>query len=218
MKNALLQPDLPIRLRQPRSFLKVCAGRMLFSQGEHFQGLYAVHSGMFKSVLVFADGREQVCAFPMAGDVVGFDGMGDGVHGTTMTALEDTHVGLLAWRSWVQMAARDADPQQQVFALMARDIQRGQQLHALLGRADAQERLAMFLLDQSRRWHAQGCSPCDFQLRMSRAEIGSFLCMSMETVSRTFSSMQRRGWLRVDKRRIILADLVGFSRHFGALA
>jgi CRP/FNR family transcriptional regulator, anaerobic regulatory protein len=215
--NALLQTDPLTRERQPWSLRKVCAGRMLFAQGERFQGLYAVHSGTFKSVFVFADGREQVCAFPMAGDVIGFDGVGDGVHGTTMTALEDTHVGPLAWRSWAQMAARDADPQQEVIELMARNIQRGHQLHALLGRANAQERLAMFLLDQSRRWHAQGCSPCDFQLRMSRAEIGSFLCLSMETVSRTFSSMQRKGWLRVEKRRIILSDLVGFSRHFSAL-
>ncbi|MDP2017864.1 Crp/Fnr family transcriptional regulator [Hydrogenophaga sp.] len=215
--NALLQPDLPSRERALWGLRKVCAGRVLFAQGERFKGLYAVRSGTLKSVFALADGREQVCAFPMTGDVIGLDGVVDGAHGTTMTALEDTHVALMAWRSWAQMAACDADPLQHVIELMARDIQRGHMFHALLGRANAQERLAMFLLDQSRRWNAQGCSPCDFQLRMSRAEIGSFLCMSMETVSRTFSGMQRKGWLRVDKRRIILADVGGFSRRFGAL-
>ncbi|MBT9466302.1 helix-turn-helix domain-containing protein [Hydrogenophaga sp.] len=215
--NALLQLDLPSRERQPWGLHKVRAGRVLFAQGEPFHGLYAVRSGTLKSVFALADGREQVCAFPMAGDVIGFDGVVDGVHGTTMTALEDTHVAPLAWRSCAQLAACDANPLQHLMELMARDIQRGHTFHALLGRANAQERLAMFLLDQSRRWHAQGCSPCDFQLRMSRAEIGSFLCMSMETVSRTFSGMQRKGWLRVDNRRVILSDMVGFTRRFGAL-
>lgn len=216
--NALLQPELPCRERPPWGLRKVSAGRVLFGQGERFQGLYAVRSGTFKSVFVFADGREQVCAFPMTGDVVGLDGLVDGAHGTTMTALEDTQVGRMAGPSWSQIAPCDAGPLQRLTELMAGQIQRGQQWHALLGRASAQERLAMFLLDQSQRWHAQGCSPCDFQLRMSRAEIGSFLCMSMETVSRTFSSMQRKGWLRVDKRRVILADLGGFSRRFGVLS
>lgn len=216
--NALLQPEPPCVGRQPWGLRKVAAGGVLFGQGERFQGIYAVRSGTLKSVFVFADGREQVCAFPMTGDLVGLDGVVDGAHGTTMTALEDTHVGLMDWRSWTQIAPCDTGPLQHVMELMARDVRRGHQLHALLGRANAQERLAMFLLDQSQRWRAQGCSPCDFQLRMSRAEIGSFLCMSMETVSRTFSGMQRKGWLRVDKRRVILADVGGLSRRFGALS
>lgn len=205
------------RGREPPNAFRVAAGRALFAQGDRFHGVFAVRSGTLKSVFVLTDGREQVCAFPMVGDVIGLDALVSGVHGTTMTALEDTHVSRMAGQPWAQAAECDDHMRQRLSELMAKDLQRSHGIHALLGCANAQERLAAFLLDQSRRWHAQGCSPCDFHLRMTRAEIGSFLCMSMETVSRTLSAMQRKGWLRVDKRRIILVDVGGFARRFSAL-
>lgn len=136
---------------------------------------------------------------------------GDGFHE------EDSHVREVARHPCAHATASDLGLQEHVSELMARDIQRAHRVHALLGCANAQERLAAFLLDQSRRRYAQGFSACDFHLRMSRAELGSYLCMSMETVSRTLSGMQRKGWLRVDKRHISLADVGALSRRFGAL-
>lgn len=217
MTNVLLRSEPP--RHEPPSFIsrKIPAGRVLFVQGECCPCVYVVRSGTLKSVCTLADGREQVCAFPMTGDVVALDGLASGTHGTTLTALEDSHVSVLAWRPLAQPGASDADMQQRLNVLMAQDILRGHKTHALLGRSSAQDRLAAFLLDQSRRWQAQGCSPSDFHLRMSRAEIGNFLCMSLETVSRALSGLQRSGWLRVDKRRIVLADVGAFSRRFGAL-
>lgn len=215
--NAALWADRPTRDCEPQRMHRVAAGRTLFAQGDGFHGVFMVRSGTLKSVIILADGRQQVCAFPMVGDVIGLDGVVTGTHGTTMTALEDSHVREVARHPWAHATAPDPGMQEHVSELMARDIQRAHRIHALLGCANAQERLAAFLLDQSRRRYAQGFSPCDFHLRMSRAELGSYLCMSMETVSRTLSGMQRKGWLRVNKRHISLADVGALSRRFGAL-
>jgi len=215
--NAAWWEDRSTRDGEPPRMHRVAAGRTLFAQGDGFHGVFMVRSGTLKSVIILADGRQQVCAFPMGGDVIGLDGVVTGTHGTTMTALEDCHVREVAWHPWAHATASDLAVQEQVSELMARDIQRAHRIHALLGCASAQERLVAFLLDQSRRRYAQGFSPCEFHLRMSRAELGSYLCMSMETVSRTLSGMQRKGWLRVNKRHISLVDVGALSCRFEAL-
>jgi len=196
---------------------KVSAGEALFAQGDAFHYLYTVRSGTFKSSAARADGRDQICGFPMVGDVIALDGLAAGVHATTSVALEDTHVCAISFATLETAMARDAALQRRISRLLSQEIVRGHRLMMLLGISNAHERLAAFLLDMSQRFASHGYSPQEFILRMTRAEIGSFLGLSIETVSRTLSDFQQRGSVIVDHRRVRIPDLAAFSGRYEAL-
>ena len=192
---------------------RVAAGDTLFNEGDRFNFVYAVRTGTFKSSLMLADGREQVSGFHMAGELMGLDGVASGKHASTATALEDTEVCAIPYASLSELAATGgSDMQQMVMRLMSREIVREHSLMLLLGSMTADERLAAFLLNLSQRMKARGFSPREFHLRMSRAEIGSYLGLKLETVSRSFSAFQRQGLLVVDKRHIRITDIEGLNR------
>jgi CRP/FNR family transcriptional regulator, anaerobic regulatory protein len=193
---------------------KVAAGQALYHQGDKFQFIYAVRTGTFKSSLTLADGREQVSGFHMAGELMGLDGVASGAHASGATALEDTEVCAIPYVHLNELAAQSASLQLVVARLMSREIVREHSLMMLLGSMNAEERLAAFLLNLSQRLNARGYSPSEFHLRMSRAEIGSYLGMKLETVSRTFSAFQQQGLLEVDKRHIRIVDLEGLTHAF----
>jgi CRP/FNR family transcriptional regulator len=193
---------------------KLAAGQVLYREGDAFHFIYAVRSGTFKSGLRLAGARDQVCAFHTGGEVIGLDGVESRTHATTATALEDTQVCAIAYDSLVELAAGDAALQHRVGQLMSREIVRGQSLMLLLGSMDAQHRLAVFLLDMSRHFRARGYSAHEFNLRMTRADISSYLGLRIETVSRTFAAFQQRRWLEVDRRHIRFTDLEAFARAF----
>lgn len=185
---------------------KVKAGQTLYREGDRFQFIYAVRSGMFKVALVAGDGREQVSSFYMAGELMGLDGLAHGAHASVATALEDTEVCAIPYAHLMELSAGNSGLQNLVCRLMSREIVREQSLMLLLGSMNADERLAAFLLNLAQRYKARGYSATDFHLRMSRAEIGSYLGMTLETVSRTFSSFQQQGLLEVNKRHIRVVD------------
>ncbi|MDB5900551.1 MAG: transcriptional regulator, Crp/Fnr family [Ramlibacter sp.] len=189
-------------------------GQALYHEGEGFHFLYAVRSGTFKSVVSSRDGREQVTSFHMAGEMMGLDGLAHGKHASGSIALEDAEVCAIPYVQLATLAARSAELQQVVSRLMSREIVREHGLMMLLGGMSAEERLAAFLLNLSRRLQARGYSPSEFHLRMSRAEIGSYLGMTLETVSRTFSAFQQQRLLEVDKKHVRIVDLEGLERAF----
>jgi CRP/FNR family transcriptional regulator, anaerobic regulatory protein len=193
---------------------RVAAGQTLYREGDKFQFIYAVRTGTFKSNLTLADGREQISAFHMPGEVMGLDGLAQDRHASNATALEDSEVCAISFAHLNELAARSGSMQQAVSRLMSREIVREHSLMMLLGSMNAEERLGAFLLNQSRRLKARGYSASEFHLRMSRAEIGSYLGMKLETVSRTFSAFQQQGLLEVDKRYIRIVDLQGLARLF----
>jgi CRP/FNR family transcriptional regulator len=193
---------------------KVRLGETLYREGDRFQFIYAVRSGTFKSSLTLADGREQVSAFHMAGELMGLDGVAHGTHASSATALEDTEVCAIPYAHLTELAAGNAGTQNLVSRLMSREIVREHSLMMLLGSMNAEERLAAFLLNLSQRLKARGYSANEFHLRMSRAEIGSYLGMKLETVSRTFSVFQHKRLLEVDKRHIRITDPDGLTRSF----
>lgn len=190
------------------------AGQSLYSQGDRFDTIYAVRSGTFKTTLMTRDGREQVSNFHMAGEVMGMDGLAQGRHASAATALEDAEICAIPYPRLIEVAAGNANMQQALTRLMSREIVREHSLMLLLGSMNAEERLAAFLLNISQRQKARGYSPTEFNLRMSRAEIGSYLGMKLETVSRTFSAFQQKGLLEVDKKRVRILDMEGLSRAF----
>jgi CRP/FNR family transcriptional regulator len=134
-----------------------------------------------------------------------------------MTAIEDTHVCAVAYPVLIACMGQDPGLQRRVGRLMGQEIAGAQRAMTVLGLLTAQERLAVFLLDLSRRFSARGYSARDFNLCMTRAEIGSLLGITHETVSRGLSALQRQGQLQIDNRRVQLTDLAAFSRRYGAL-
>ncbi len=210
----LEEPDLE-RLDELRfGRRRVKAGEALYHAGERFQFVYAVRAGTFKSSLNLIDGREQVSGFHMAGELMGLDGVANGHHASGCSALEDAEVCAIPYAHLNDLARSSNEMQLVMSRLMSREIVREHSLMMLLGSMNAEERLAGFLLNLSQRLKARGYSPLEFHLRMSRAEIGSYLGMKLETVSRTFSAFQHQGLLEVDKRHIRILDLDGLTRIF----
>ena len=193
---------------------KIKAGQTLYREGDRFQFIYAVRAGTLKSSLMLADGREQVSGFHIAGELVGLDGAAQGHHASATMALEDTDICAIPYAHLTDVAASVSGMQHVISRLMSREILREHSLMMLLGSMNADERLAAFLLNLSQRFGARGYSEREFHLRMSRAEIGSYLGMKLETVSRTFSALQQEGLLEVDKRHIRITDLDGLKRRF----
>ena len=193
---------------------KVKTGQTLYREGDRFQFFYAVRSGTFKSKLMLADGREQVNGFCMTGEIMGLDGVAYGTHASSAIALEDAEVCAIPYAQLTELAAGNAGLQQVFARIMSREILREHSLMTLLGSMNAEERLAAFLLNLSHRLKVRGYSATEFHLRMSRAEIGSYLGMTLETVSRTFSTFQQLRLLEVDKRHIRLVDVEGLTRAF----
>lgn len=190
----------------------VKAGQVLYHAGDPFHHIFAVRNGTFKSSLSLADGREQVSGFQIAGELIGLDGVGEGRHASSATALEDTVVCAIPYSHLADLATTNVGIQRSVSRLMSREIVRDHGLMLLLGSMNADERLAAFLLNLSQRLKARGYSAREFVLRMSREEIGSYLGLKLETVSRTFSAFQKQGLLSVTRREIKILDMDGLVR------
>jgi CRP/FNR family transcriptional regulator, anaerobic regulatory protein len=193
---------------------KIKSGQTLYREGDKFQYIYAVRSGTLKSSLMLADGREQVSGFHIAGELVGLDGVAQGQHASATMALEDTEICAIPYAHLSDLAANTAGMQHVISRMMSREIMREHSLMMLLGSMNAEERLAAFLLNLSQRYAARGYSEREFHLRMSRAEIGSYLGMKLETVSRTFSAFQQQRLMEVDKRHIRILDMEGLRQRF----
>ncbi|MFN4237322.1 MAG: fumarate/nitrate reduction transcriptional regulator Fnr [Vogesella sp.] len=188
-------------IRQSRRLKR---GEYLFRSGEGFRSLYAVRTGYFKTCVSSQDGREQVTGFHMSGELMGLDGISSNLHGCDAIALEDSEVCELPFNRMETLGRDIPSLQHHFFRLMSREIVRDQSVMLLLGNMKAEERLAAFLLNLSQRLSARGFAANDFILRMSREEIGSFLGLKLETVSRTLSKFQQQGWLAVDHKHIKL--------------
>ena len=183
---------------------RVKRGDILFRAGEAFESLYAVRSGFFKSSAVLADGRDQVTAFYMAGEIVGMDGIGSGTHSGDVTALEDSEVCVIPYDRLAELGL-----QPELHKVMSRALVHDQGVMMLLGTMRAEERLAAFLLNLSQRFVARGYSPSEFHLRMTREEIGSYLGLSLETVSRLFSRFHAENLISVQQRHVRILDVPG---------
>jgi CRP/FNR family transcriptional regulator len=181
---------------------RVRRGESLFRVGSGFENLYAVRSGFFKSRVVLEDGRDQVTGFHMAGELLGMDGIGTDIHAADAIALEDSEVCVIPYQRLEEMGM-----QRQLHRVMSRELVRDQGVMTLLGTMRADERLAAFLLNLSHRFAARGYAPAEFHLRMTREEIGSFLGLSLETVSRLFSRFQDEGLVTVQQKHIRILDV-----------
>lgn len=181
-------------------------GRQLFRSGEPFISLFSVRSGFLKTVVVTQDGREQVTGFHMMGDMVGLDGIGTRRHTSTAVALEDTEVCVFPFDRVGAMSHEVPDLHDRLHALMSREIVREHKVMLMLGSMHADERVAAFLVDLMERLHARGWSGTETVLRMTRHDIGNYLGLTLETVSRAFSVLAAEGVIRVHLRHIQILE------------
>ncbi len=190
----------------------------LYRAGDEFSSLYAVRSGFFKTVHTLEDGREQVTGFHMAGEIMGMDGIGPERHSSSAVALEDSEVCVIPYSRLVNLGHDMDGLQRQFHKVMSREIAQEHSVMLLLGTMRAEERLAAFLLNLSQRFTARGYSPSEFNLRMTREEIGSYLGLKLETVSRAFSKFQEDSLISVHQKHIRIRDVAGLRRVMGQSA
>ena len=200
----------------PLARRKVRRGEDLYRAGNAFSAIYAVQSGFFKNDLVYQDGREQVIGFHMSGDILGIDGIGADCYTCNAVALEDSEVCVIPFSRLEEISREVRSLQHQFHQVMSREMVRNHDVMLLLG-ARAEVRLAAFLLNLSQRIEARGYSASEFHLRMTREEIGSFLGLKLETVSRLFSQFQRERLVAVLQKDIRILDARGLRKIVGPM-
>lgn len=186
-------------IRQSRRLRK---GEFLFHVGEKFHSIYAIRTGYFKTSVNTSDGLDQVTGCFMSGEMLGLDGISVGEYTTDAVALEDSEVCELPFHRLEELGKHLPGLHMHFYHLMSRELVRLQSLMLLLGNMRAEERLAAFLLNLSRRLQCRGYASNEFILRMSREEIGSYLGLKLETVSRTLSKFSQEGWIEVEHKHI----------------
>lgn len=190
-------------------------GKMLYSLDHPLDAVYGVRFGSLKTQLEDATGQIQITGFHLPGEIVGMDGMLDGKHVSAAVALEDSEVCVIRLNEVDRVAAHLPSLQQQFRRLMSREITRSHQMLASLGSMRSEQRLAAFLLNLSQRYASLGYSSTEFVLRMSREEIGNFLGLTLETVSRLFSRFARDGLIRINQREVRILDQPALKQLLG---
>lgn len=191
---------------------RVRKGQVLYRENDPLHVVYAVRVGTFKTEITLGAGQQQVTGFPMAGDPLGFDGFAWGVHASTASALEDSEACFVSAAQLADTASADGDARAaRLQQLAALELLRSREQLMLIANRHSHARLAAFLLKLSARLRERGFSGTDLQLRMSRAEIGNYLGMTLETVSRTLSQFARQACVDVHKRHVRLLDPAGLQ-------
>lgn len=187
----------------------------LYRIGQPFTSLYAVHFGHFKTAKLDRRGAQQVTGFAMSGELLGLDAIAGCRHACDAVALEDAEVCEFAFDRLQDLFGKVPGLLQRFHFLMSQEIQREQEVMLVLGNMRAEQRFANFLLDLSARYAVRGYAASSFQLRMSRDDIGGYLGMTIESVSRLVAKFRNNGWIRLDNRNLDIIDVAGLEALAG---
>lgn len=190
-------------------------GSGLYTEGDRFGSLYAVRSGSLKSVCVSDDGRKQVTAFHLPGDILGFDAITESRHLSSAVALETTSVCELPFDQLHELAHQVSGLQRQMLRIMSRELGAEERMTRVIASSDAEQRLAEFLLNLGARYGLRGYSSREFRLSMSRRDIASYLGLATETVSRVLVRFQERGLIGVRRSAMKILDQDALGAVFG---
>jgi CRP/FNR family transcriptional regulator len=191
---------------------QVHAGTLLFEAGKPFNTIYAVKSGSFKATMPDAHAGDRVVGFSFAGELIGTEGMADRFYATTVRALEMSHVCALRLDLLNQSGKPHQQIQRALIQMLSREVAFNQQMMAAMVRQTAEQRLAAFLLSLSERLKSRGFSSNLFALRMSRSDIGSYLGLARETISRLLTRFQRLGLISLQNKQLYLMNEAGLRR------
>ena len=182
-------------------------GQHLYRPGDRSHALFAVRSGALKNYCITGDGEEQVLGFTLPGELSGMDGLGGEHYSSASIVLETSSICELPFGRLQGLCNELPGLHRQLMNVVGREITYDQHMLMLLGKRTAEERLASFLLSLSTRYHARGLSATEFNLPMSRQDIGNYLGLAIETVSRLFAHFQERHVLEVSRRQVHIRDL-----------
>ena len=187
---------------------KVARDTHLYRVGDPFTNLYAIRLGHFKTHQVNPSGDQQVTGFQMAGELLGMDAISTDRHHCDAIALEDSEVCEIPFSRLESLFGDMPVLLRHFHRMMSQEITREQSVMLLLGNMRAEQRFAAFLTNLSSRYSVRGYSSTDFQLRMTREEIGNYLGLTIESISRLLSKFKKRGWIKVSNRQVELVDPV----------
>ncbi len=196
-QDDMLRLDEIIHRKKP-----VTRNEHLFNIGDRFTSVYAIRSGSVKTYVTTEDGQEQITGFHLPGELVGLDAIATDVHPIAARALETTSVCEIPYDKLDSLGCQVHGIRRQLHRIMSREIHNDEQNMLMLGQKAAEERLASLLISLSNRYRARGFSPYEFNLTMSRGDIGNFLGLALETVSRLFGRFQDDGLIRVNRKHI----------------
>ena len=185
---------------------RIARDERLYAMGEAFRSLYAVRYGHFKTYQINAAGEQQITGFQMAGELLGMDAISGDRHHCDAVALEDSEVCEIPFARLEELFGQVPTLLRHFHRIMSQEITREQNVMLLLGNMRAEQRFAVFLVNLSARYAARGYSSTQFQLRMSREDIGNYLGLTIESISRLLSRFKKQGWLAIDKREVTLLD------------
>lgn len=187
-------------------------GEHLYRANERFHSLYAIRSGTVKASTLDERGQEQITGFYLPGELVGLDGIAEGRYTNSVVALDTASVCEIPFQRMEELSLQIPSLQRNVFQLLSREITQDQQLITLLSKSSSEERVAALLLSFSKRNSRRKLSASEFRLPMSRTDIGNFLGLTIETISRVFGRLQQQEVLAVNKKEIRILDMAQLRR------
>ncbi|MBK1650169.1 fumarate/nitrate reduction transcriptional regulator Fnr [Rhabdochromatium marinum] len=190
-------------------------GEHLFYSGEHFHSLFVVKTGSVKTYTPSTEGGEQVLGFHLPGELIGLDAINQNFHSCSARVLETSAICEIPFQRLEELASNLPSLQHQLYRLLSKEIVEEAEMLMLLGKRSAEERLAAFLVSLSQRLGKRGLSTTDFHLSMSRHEIGNYLGLAVETVSRLFSRFQDENFLSVDRKHVKILSMPGLETLAG---
>ena len=181
-------------------------GEQLFQDGEKMQSLYAIRSGTFKTFTVNEQGEEQITGFHLAGDLLGFDAIAESEHPSFAKALETSMICEIPYNTLDTLSNTMPKLKKQILRLMSVEIRSDQEMLTLLNRKNAEQRLATFIAALSERYHARGLSAQEFRLTMTRSDIGNYIGLTVETISRLFNRFHKSGMIKIEGKLVTILD------------
>ncbi len=203
----LREPDLSAVDKVVKRRHKLKKGELLYRFGDPLKSLYAIRSGALKTTSLLGDGRAQVMGFYLSGELLGMDAINTDHHPCSAEALEASEVCEISYSDLEGLAQEIPGLQHQLLRIMSREITQDEQLLMMLGQMSAEERLASCLMSFSKRRARLGLAESDLKLSMSRRDLGDYLGLALETVSRLFSRFQDEGLISVQGRHVRLHDM-----------
>ncbi|RAU17717.1 transcriptional regulator FNR [Nitrincola tibetensis] len=177
-------------------------GEHLFRQGDTFTSIFAIRAGSVKSYCITNDGEEQITGFFFPGELVGLSGFNDTAYPVSAKILETTTVCEIPFERLDDLSGHMPELRRQILRTMSREISNDQQMMTLLSKKTAEQRVATFLIKLTQRFHERGYSQNYLRLSMSRNEIGNYLGLAVETISRIFTRFQTQNMILVDGKQV----------------
>ncbi|MDO6563499.1 fumarate/nitrate reduction transcriptional regulator Fnr [Amphritea sp. 1_MG-2023] len=190
-------------------------GEHLFHQGETFSSVYALRAGSIKTYTLTNEGEEQITGFYFPGEMVGMSGFDNDQYPVSAKVLETTTACEIPFERLDELSGQMPELRRQILRTLSKEVRDDQQMMLLLSKKSAEQRVATFLIKLSTRFKLRGYSETQFRLSMSRNEIGNYLGLAVETVSRIFTRFQKMELVRVDGKEIDLCNLSEIYRLSG---